>query len=895
MALPSSRVWSDIAWNGTVFCAIASGGTNVAATSPDGVDWTARTMPFSSDWTALAWNGTVFIAIVPGGSPAAATSPDGITWTIRDLSPMADWTSVAWNGTVFCAIASGGTTASTSPDGITWTTRTLPFSGNWIDIAAKDGVFVAIATGSANFARSTNGITWTQHAAGTRNWRAIAASSSGFVAVATGSATGSYSADGTSFSSITLPASANWYDIAWNGTTFAAVANASTTAATGNATGSSWTLQTIPTGAWVKVAWNGTYFCAIESNIASVISADGVTWTPGIPVPPLYGTPVAPSTLTVSALGTPVAPTTLTVDYPTGTPTAPATLTVTATGTPVAPTTLSVIPATHVPNWTARCIIGVVDVSARLVGQARVLAAEGAARIASVTLLPPSGTIEPLDYVGKTITLDYVLVIGATEVARRLFTGRVDTPAYDPSATLLTLTCTDDLQNIVAGLPRATLDSLIDGRYAVAVQGEISDTWDYAQALMSTVAGSLDATPAGGLRVSAWEPVSTWATFGDADMLYEHMRLTLPQRSTLVNRVDIAFDYRYARLRQRYTTLGWSGTQIDMRPNGWQYPTQQDILGAANGSGWTATLGVFFPAPAAVPYPGGGFIYPPDGAIDMAIIHLTQRHSQTVTEGYAITVTAPESVEANGELPSTVRGALSSVFDGSAWESALDVEPLMPSGGEQDYAPDADRAAADHAIQTLLDQARVKILGTHRSARVSNVVLCNPDIDLDKKIAIATTACTATGKVAQVEHVLDFASGSATTEFSIAISGIGGAGIITPDTLAPPTPPDEATATQDWTGGIPPLFVNTYGVTPYSDNLMGLLLNPPETVAVKDVPGEGTVSYPNPYYADGSYPVQGFRVRMPGVDDADRNPLSKPVVSSYQILVPADPLTFTVP
>jgi hypothetical protein len=94
---------------------------------------------------------------------------------------------------------------------------------------------------------------------------------------------------------------------------------------------------------------------------------------------------------------------------------------------------------------------------------------------------------------------------------------------------------------------------------------------------------------------------------------------------------------------------------------------------------------------------------------------------------------------------------------------------------------------------------------------------------------------------------------------------------------------------------VPPLYVNTYGITPYNDNLMGLLLNPPESIYVEDIPSVGSASFPNPSYVAGSYPVNGFRVRMPGVDDADRNPINKPVAESYAVAIPSDTLTFTIP
>lgn len=883
MAFPSDKNWSSVAWNGTVWCAIGQN-TAVAATSPDGFTWTERTLPSTSDWRKVVWNGTVFCAIAWGGT-VAATSPDGITWTARTLPASANWSSLAWNGTVFAAVAWGGTAAATSPDGITWTSRTLPASVNWIDVAWNGSVFCAIANGSSTCATSPDGTTWTSRSIGaTASWRAIASDGSSFMVIADATAAARWSADGTTWYSRTASASSGCWRLAWGGTQYIAIINATPTSASAiSANGMTWTAVTLPDpsgGAWSGIAWSGTEFCAITDYLVTATSADGATWATEAPPPPT---------------GTATAPTALTVVNPSGTATAPTKLTVTATGSVSAPTLLALIDATDATTWTARCLIDGVDVSARLTGQASVTADEGAARIADITLLPASGVIDPLDYVGKPITLDYVLVIGGVEVPRRLFTGRIDTPDYDPASTLLRLSCVDDLQNRVAALDRTVIDGLIGGRYTEAVQGEVDDNWDYAEALLTTVAASLDAGPSGGMRLTPWELATTWATFDEGDLLYERARLTLPQRSTMVNTVNIEFDYRYPRLRQRYTTLGWSGTQIDMAPCGYAYPTQQDLIGAASGSGWTVTLGVFFPAPAAIPHGSGGFIYTDDGAIDMAVLTLTQRHSQTVTESYALTVSAPESVTQNGELPHALRGALASEFDGVAWESALDLAPLMASGGDQDYAPDAPRADADYAIDTLLDQARVKILGSHRNARVGNAILCNPDLDLDKKVAIATAMVSAAGKVASVTHVLDFAAGSAISEFELAIFGAGGAGIITPDTLAPPDPPAEAAETQDWPGDIPPLYVNTYGVTAYSENLMGLLLNPPESIFVEDIPGVGSQSIPNPYYVAGSYPVTGFRVRMPGVDDVDRNPIDKPVSASYSIIVPADTMTFTVP
>lgn len=904
MPMLSAATWAKVIWKGDEFVAIARS-TVKTAKSPDGITWVEYSgLPAAYAWTSMAWNGTVLVALA-GTGRIVAISSDGITWTEYPtaLPGNGNWVDILWNGSLFVALAksaSGGSNIATSTDGITWTTRSatsrnhqrLAWNGSRFatHTSGTPGYFYESADGIATWnARSITGTTWAAEAF------AAAPGSGPFVSVGRGTDAIRIMSDTFAMSSSLMPLAANWQAMAFGAAQFAVVAYGSSNAATVSADGITTTLRALPVSAnWRSIAYGGGRFVAVSESVDTAVSLDdGVTWSATAPD---VGTATCHTALLVSVPEFATCHTALLVSAPIGVATASTALSTIASGAAQALTALAVVDADAAAEWTARCLIDGVDVSARLVDSISVTADEGAARIAAVSLRPASGAIDPLDYVGKPISIDYVRVIDGVEVPQRLFTGRIDTPEYSPASTLLKLYCVDDLQNRVAALPRSVIDSLVGGRYTPAVQGDVLDNWDYAEARLSTLPSSLDAGPSGGMRVTPWHTDDVWATFGSDALLYDTSVLRLPQRSVMVNRVDIEFEYRYPRLRQRFASLGWSGTALDMAPAGYAYPSQQDVLGAAGGSGWTVTAGVFYPAPAAIPHPSGGFVYPREGAIDMAILYLTQRHSQTVTETYSLTVSAPESVAQNGALPHALRGALASNFDGGAWESALDIDPLMPSGGDMDWMPDAPRADADYAINTLLDQARTKILSSHRGARVGNATLCNPDIDLDKRVAIAEPAVSAAGKVASVEHTLDISAGSAITYFEIAVSGAGGAGIITPDTLAPPAPPAEAADNYSWHASVPPLSVNTYGITPYSDGIMGLLLNPPESIYVENIPPDNhSESFPNAFYVAGSYPLTGFRVSMPGVDDALRNPLDKPVAASYSVVVPADMMSFTVP
>jgi hypothetical protein len=117
-----------------MFVAIASGGST-AASSSDGITWTARILPGSSaSWTSVAWGNGRFVAIASGGA-VAAYSLDGMTWYLSSLPASTTWTSVGYGQGLFFAVASGTLSAATTTDGLTWTSRSLTTSASWSAIA----------------------------------------------------------------------------------------------------------------------------------------------------------------------------------------------------------------------------------------------------------------------------------------------------------------------------------------------------------------------------------------------------------------------------------------------------------------------------------------------------------------------------------------------------------------------------------------------------------------------------------------------------------------------------------------------------------------------------------------------------------------------------------------
>lgn len=153
-SISSLKNWRSICWSPelNLFCAVTYG-SNVAATSPDGITWTERILPFSQNWCSVCWSPELmlFCAIVYGNT-IAATSPDGINWTERTLPTSRRWYSVCWSPKLmlFCAIASNSSAVATSHDGITWTERTLPSLQDWRSIcwSPELRLFCAVAYNS---------------------------------------------------------------------------------------------------------------------------------------------------------------------------------------------------------------------------------------------------------------------------------------------------------------------------------------------------------------------------------------------------------------------------------------------------------------------------------------------------------------------------------------------------------------------------------------------------------------------------------------------------------------------------------------------------------------------------------------------------------------------------
>ena len=129
-------------------------------TSPDGINWTARTSAANNVWRSVCWSPELMLFVAVASTSidtSVMTSANGITWTARTPAANNAWRSVCWSPELglFVAVAETGTSnrVMTSPDGINWTARTSAANNSWRSVcwSPELGIFVVVSeSGTGN-------------------------------------------------------------------------------------------------------------------------------------------------------------------------------------------------------------------------------------------------------------------------------------------------------------------------------------------------------------------------------------------------------------------------------------------------------------------------------------------------------------------------------------------------------------------------------------------------------------------------------------------------------------------------------------------------------------------------------------------------------------------------
>ena len=456
--------------------------------------------------------------------------------------------------------------------------------------------------------------------------------------------------------------------------------------------------------------------------------------------------------------------------------------------------------------WAPIVTLDAVDVTASVVGAIRISAAEGAARIAELALRPVAATTFTIPgWVGKSLTIDIAdMATGTPASVSRLFTGIIDTPTLDLDNRLVGLLASDNLQNLIDATALAAIDALTPGAYSSPVIFDpAARGWAHLQDRLATLPAALDLDPTATPRLTDWAPkVSPDLAFTQNHILHQSHAVSLTSRNQLINSVAIDFGYRFPRVKAE----GWpliyeyvDVTNISAHASALSWFLRKDTVEAAIAAAGgtiesitytdmpTSTIGSWTPGPS-------------DYLLCMGFDAVVSfDYAQVVEEQHTITVEAPNSIAAVGTLADRLSGALEGVYPPVPtaeqsmllWKNDISGIPpqdtATPSSGNTTAADvtltaDTDRAAADAAMEALIQLAKVRIWASHRRNTVSANIPLNPAVDLDQTIELTVDGLHAIGKCVNLEHLMDTDTGHATTAFALAICSVAGTGTSHPET-----------------------------------------------------------------------------------------------------------------
>lgn len=549
---------------------------------------------------------------------------------------------------------------------------------------------------------------------------------------------------------------------------------------------------------------------------------------------------------------------------------------------PVAPTSLV---------WACRVRLGLENVSAQLTGKVRIEREEGAAAIAELSLYLPDGSVDVVSWTGRPLEIYFQHLVAGVWVEELRFSGWLEQPTFDPRNRIVSCEATDRLQDLVEAMEVEGIDLLTGGTWSAdvfeAVEGR--SRWDYAQERMGTLPASLDRSVTGQLRVTPWARTAPVIVFPPGSTVDQSLSVEFAKLSSRVNRVALAIDYRYSRLRQRGYGYGWQHPDIVgwsedqgfclWRHNTTELPTIDMVRDALNSAGLHLMQGGSF---LTVPL-SGVYCDPPQGwtnEFDNLLLAFGVaggvRWVQPITEKYVLTVEAPASVAQAGEVLRR---------DSAAVESELDRAKSWESDEFNSVAPDAqldelgdmvvnlrEPARQELAVRCQLATSAATILSAHRATRVSFQIPASKALGIDLIHTVRLEdRCTAEGKVWSVLDEFDLEGQTALTTLTLAISNGGG-------DVSDPLDPPEIPASNP--GGIVPgpPFLSTQlrgrGTMSYDDAREGFAGNYDEL----DI---GTPLEPFP---------RRLQLTAPEIPAEHRDEFVAERSATYRVAIPNDPL-----
>ncbi|WP_296125388.1 hypothetical protein [Pseudomonas sp. Ga0074129] len=486
--------------------------------------------------------------------------------------------------------------------------------------------------------------------------------------------------------------------------------------------------------------------------------------------------------------------------------------------------------------WLDRVLVGGVDVSAQLVGGIDYDREEGAAAVGGFGIYLPPGPVVPSDWIGRTVTFDYITTTeGVTTEARR-FTGVIDQPEWNSEVRVLNCECSDQLQQRVEALTVAQVDALVGGTWSADVFEPVDGRshWDYALERLSSRTAALDCDVFGVPRVSSWyaKPAPDFV-FGPGTTIDQSVQVDLAPARAITNRVELEVSFRYSRLWQRNESYSWVHPETDGTGGiagfcNWrgfpsELPTIAMIEESAAGNGQTVIGAQYYKLPLTMPNPcgdGNPWINRFGDLLLGADWTGARRWVQTVTETYRMALATEAGQQVDGRI--VQRQGYSVEIENEQAEQWEQKPITGGSGGFTDLNDEARRALA---INCGLQVSHAELIASHREATVTWQVPTSMalGIDLSHTLEINDQGVRARGKCRRISGTHDPDTGLAITTLSIAVMRPVGASGANDALVVPPriASSDSPAAGGDAIPTILPTQISVFGGPDYDPELDG--------------------------------------------------------------------------
>mgnify|MGYP006275967403 CR=1 FL=1 len=211
-------------------------------------------------------------------------------------------------------------------------------------------------------------------------------------------------------------------------------------------------------------------------------------------------------------------------------------------------------------EWTLKVLLGGVDISQRVTGTVTIDDEESSARVATFTVKPAVGQMDVYSWVRAEVSITLTLSVdGGPPTDYLMYTGIVDTPAYDVASGLTECTCTNDLQNFIKRQSHSFIDQLTpNSKWSKFVFDELADSWQYLQDRMSTYPYAVDRNLQGVVTVYDYRSSTVTRTFDISNIIDGSLSVTLANARDLVNYVEADVVSQYNQYRETVAAIHWS-------------------------------------------------------------------------------------------------------------------------------------------------------------------------------------------------------------------------------------------------------------------------------------------------------------------------------------------------